>query len=259
MSESPAVEERAHGAYTSTRRVFRIIDRVSRGGEGIVVKQLAHELGISQSTCYHLLSLLVDEGYIERLPHHGGYRLGAAIEVLHARAERAGPRGVVDPVLRDLALRAGGTAYYAVLGDNADVLIAQAVPAPDSTPVGVSEGFRGPSYALALGKVLVAAGGVGAIDGYIRHHRLEPFTRRTITDPARLEAHLKEARARGFATDFEEFAPNLYCVAVAVVPDGGGPPAGAIGVSTSAGRTVEEVRQLIRLAQHAAEQVSAAL
>jgi DNA-binding IclR family transcriptional regulator len=166
---------------------------------------------------------------------------------------------VVDPVLRELARRANATAYYAVLGDNGDVVIANAFSSPDSMPVGVPEGFRGPSHALALGKILIAAGGIGAIDSYIRHHRLEPFTRRTITDPARLEAHLKEARVRGFATDFEEFARNLYCVAVAVVPEGGGPPAGAIGVSTNAGRTVAEIRRLIRLAQHAAEQVSAAL
>jgi DNA-binding IclR family transcriptional regulator len=166
---------------------------------------------------------------------------------------------VVDLVLRDLARRANATAYFAVLGDNDDVVIANAFSAPGGTPVGVPQGFRGPSHALALGKVLIAAGGVAAIDGYIRHHRLEPFTRRTITDPARLEAHLKEARARGFATDFEEFARNLYCVAVAVMPPDGGPPAGAIGVSTSAGRTVAEVKQLIRFSQHAAEQVSAAL
>jgi DNA-binding IclR family transcriptional regulator len=258
-AQTPAVEAGVHAAYTSTRRAFRIIDRVSRGGEGLVVKQLAHELHISDSTCYHLLSLLIDEGYVERLPHQGGYRLGPSIEVLHARADQTGPRGVVDPVLRELARRTNATAYYAVLGKNEDVVIANAYSAPDSMPVGVPEGFRGPAHALALGKILIAAGGVAAIDSYIRNHRLEPFTRRTITDPARLEAHLKEARARGFATDFEEFARNLHCVAVAVVPPGGGPAAGAIGVSTNAGRTVAEVKQLIRLAQHAAEQVSAAL
>lgn len=258
-AQTPVVEEAGHSAYSSTRRAFRIIDRVSRGGEGMVVKQLAHELGISDSTCYHLLSLLIDEGYIERLPHQGGYRLGPSIEVLHARADQTGPRGVVEPVLRELAQRANATAYYGVLGEHDDVVIAHAISAPDSMPVGVPEGFRGPSHALALGKILIAARGVAAIDAYIRHHRLEPFTRRTITDPARLEAHLKEARARGFATDFEEFARNLYCVAVAVVPVGGGPPAGAVGVSTNAGRTVAEVKRLIRLSQHAAEQVSAAL
>ena len=33
-----------HASYTSTRRVFRIIDRVSTGGERLTVKALARDL-----------------------------------------------------------------------------------------------------------------------------------------------------------------------------------------------------------------------
>ena len=51
-----------HSAYASTRRVFRIIDHVSRAGDQLAVKALARDLGISVSTCYHLIGILVDEG-----------------------------------------------------------------------------------------------------------------------------------------------------------------------------------------------------
>ena len=247
-----------HTSYTSTRRVFRIIDRVSTEGERLTVKALAHDLGISVSTCYHLIGMLVDEGYVEKLPHHAGFRLGPTVGVLFERSRRSGSAAVVEPVLHDLARIADRTAYYAVLAANDDVVVTHVHSPPDSPPVGVSRGFRGPSHALALGKVLVAAGGSAAINRYIEQHELRPFTRRTITDPTKLEAHLKEVRTRGYATDFEEFAKNLYCVAVPVSYTNGA-VAGAVGLATTATSPADELKRLIRLTRRAAAQISTAL
>jgi DNA-binding IclR family transcriptional regulator len=248
------LEPERERAYASTRRVFRIIDRISREGERLRTKELARDLGVSASTCYHLLSLLAEEGYIERLPGHAGYRLGPTIGVLHERLLRAGLSAAVDPALRALGDRAGCPAYYAVLQDD-DVLVTYAYAPPESPRVGVPEGFIGPSHALALGKVLIASGGVREISRYVESRRLETYTRRTITDPVKLEAHLKDVRVRGFATDFEEFAKNLYCVAVPVRPRPGDPQ-GAIGLGTTSGRKVSEIKHLIRLAQSAAREIT---
>lgn len=254
---SDLLNERAHESYTSTRRVFRIIDRVSRDGEHLTVKGLAGELGISLSTCYHLIHVLVQEGYVEKRPHHAGYRLGPMIAVLYDRSTRHGRAVVIQPILHELARRAGRTAYYAVLSGD-DVLVTNVDSPPGSPSVGVPQGFRGPSHALALGKVLIAAGGIPAIVDYVQDHRLEAFTPRTITDPARLEENLKAVHARGYATDLEEFAKNLYCVAVPVEGAKGDGPA-AVGLATTADSGTEELRQLVQLAHRAARQMSAAL
>jgi DNA-binding IclR family transcriptional regulator len=252
--DSSLGELTGHASYTSTRRVFRIIDRVSRAGERLTVKALAHDLEISLSTCYHLIGILVDEGYVEKLPHNAGYRLGPTVGVLFERSRRSGTAAAIEPVIHDLAQLAGRPAYYAVLSETDDVLVTHMHTPPDAPPVGVPQGFRGPSHALALGKVLIASGGIEAINRYIEEHELRAFTRRTITDPATLEAHLKEVRTRGYATDFEEFAKNLYCVAVPVSDHGG-----AVGLATTATSPADELKRLIRLARRAADQISTAL
>src|SRR3954451_4417236 len=82
--------------YTSTRRIFRIIDLVGRAGDGLTVKRLAGELGVSVSTCYQLVAILVDEGYIERLPSRAGYRLGPMIGVLVDRSRESGRAAAVE-------------------------------------------------------------------------------------------------------------------------------------------------------------------
>jgi len=244
-----------HAAYASTRRVFRIIDQVSRAGERLTVKCLAKDLGISVSTCYHLIGILIDEGYIEKLPHRAGYRLGPTIGVLFEHSRKSGSDAAIEPVLHDLARIADRPAYFAVLTETADVLVTHVHTPPECLPVGVPQGFCGPSHALAFGKVLVAAGGSANINHYIEHHDLHAFTSRTITDPARLEAHLKEVRTRGYATDFEEFAKNLYCVAVPVT-DENGTVAGAIGLATAASSPADDLKRFIRLARRAAQQAS---
>jgi acetyl-CoA synthetase len=231
---------------------------VSQSGERLTVKALASDLGISVSTCYHLIGILIDEGYVEKLQHHAGYTLGPTVSVLFERSRKSSSTVVIEPVLHDLARIADRTAYFAVRSDADDVVVTHVHSPADCPPVGVPQGFTGPSHALALGKVLIAAGGSAMINRYIEQHELRAYTPRTITDPAKLEAHLKEVKTRGYATDFEEFAKNLYCVAVPV-NDATGQVSGAIGLATTPATSADDVKRLIRLARRAAQQVSTKL
>src|SRR5215213_1783394 len=100
----PADRRRHDGAaagYPSARRAFRIIDRVSHGGDGLDAKALARALGISRSTCYQVLGILIDEGYLRRLPEHAGYELGPELERLYECSRSTSIEAVVGPVVRD--------------------------------------------------------------------------------------------------------------------------------------------------------------
>lgn len=245
------------GRFKSARRVFEVLEVVSLN-EGVTAKALSRELGVSLSTCYHLINVLLERGYLERVPRRRGYRLGPAIPLLYGRL-RGGreTEGEVEPVLEEVAESTGRHAYFGVFRDG-EVTVTRVVTPPESPPVGVVEGFHGASHALALGKVLLAGSGTAAVRAYVRDHGLEAFTRRTITSPRVFESHLAGVAGQRFATDVQEFAENLCCVA-APVEDAGGTVRGAVGLSSSARRFESEARSLLSAARWAAGEASAIL
>ena len=242
--------------FKSVRRVFRIMDLVSRQGGELTAREIAQEIGTNLSSCYYLLNILTEEGYIEKIPCRGGYRIGPTISVLN-ESSRSDFDSRIEPVVEELALRAQRHAYAAVLSGG-EVTVTQMKAPPKSPPVGVTAGFHGASHALALGKVLLAGMGSEYVGGYIDNQGLEAFTPRTIVQPAHLHAHLNKVRMVGVATDFEEFAHNLCCVA-APVRSKSGKVEGAIGLSTTTRRIRSEERHLIEMVQWAAGEASALL
>jgi IclR family acetate operon transcriptional repressor len=253
----PMSEAQTGPKFKSVRRIFRIMDLVSRRGEDLTAKQLASEIGTSLSSCYYLLNILADEGYIEKVPRCGGYKTGPTISLL-SKGSRSDFDSKIEPVVEELAQRTLRRAYSVVLSDG-EMEVTQAKIPPKSPPVGVVEGFRGASHALALGKVLLAGRGSKYVDDYIvKQGGLEAFTPRTIIQPSLLHAQLNKVRLVGLATDFEEFAQNLCCVA-APVESRRGKVEGAIGLSTTAQRIHDEGRHLIEMVQWAAEEASALL
>lgn len=95
------------------------------------------------------------------------------------------------------------------------------------------------------------------MEKYIDNHGLEAFTPRTLIRPALLHANLNKVHMVGVATDFEEFASNLCCVAA--VEGDRGKVEGAIGLSTTARLMREEGQHLAKLVQWAADEASVLL
>jgi DNA-binding IclR family transcriptional regulator len=250
-------EAKIQPKFKSTRRVFRIIDLVREQGEGLTAKQLAREVGVNLSSCYCLINILIDEGYVEKMPRCGGYKLGPAIPVLYASYSENDLDSRIEPIIEELAHRAETHAYFGLLSAGL-VTVTQVKSPPKAAPVGIVKGFQGASHALALGKVLLASSGAEGVREYIESYGLEVFTPRTIMHAGILEAHLSKIRTLGIATDMEEFAENLCCVSVQVKGEGG-KVEGAIGLSTTAQRAQSELPMLIDLAQWAAEEASALL
>ncbi len=256
--EVMAEDYQVQSKFKSVRRIFRLIELVRERGERLTAKQIAREIEVNLSSCYRLINILIDEGYIEKVPRCGGYKLGPTIPLLYESCPQNDLASRVEPVIEELAQRSKTHAYLGLLSPEGLVTVTEVKSPPNSPPVRVVKGFQGASHALALGKVLLASSGAEGIREYIGSYGLEAFTPRTITHPVTMEAHLSKVRNLGVATDLEEFAENLCCVS-AQIKSKDGKVVGAIGLSTTVQRAQNELPMLVELTQWAAEEASALL
>ena len=192
---------------------------------GLTVQQVAVELEVHKSTASRLLRTLADEGFAVGVgTSRQGYRLGPALRSrfgLSAAQQRF--RELAAPFLKELVERTGECAHIAVEADG-EVLVVDAFETAQSLRVVLEKGRLLPLHSTSVGKCLLA-------------WELAPLptdlparTGRTITDPARLRAHLAEIREAGYAVDDEENHTGVRGLSAPVFEGVGGEPVGCIGI-----------------------------
>jgi len=136
--------------------------------------------------------------------------------------------------------------------DADDVVYVARVPVPTRKimTVAIDVGTRLPAYPTSMGRVLLAALPEPELECYLARVRLEPLTRWTVTDPARLRATLVRVRAEGYALVDQELEEGLRSLSVPV-HDGTGAVVAALNLATSSGRyagrqVLDELLPLLR-------------
>jgi DNA-binding IclR family transcriptional regulator len=217
----------------SLARGLRILDLLSQANDGMSVTELAVALGVDKASASRLVSTLAHNGCAERDETTRRYRLGPKVVTLSRSVLARLPwRDAAKPCLRQLMERTGECAHLAVAAQGKSLVIDQ-VESPATLRVNVQVGQMSPLHCTALGKALLAFGGVPMPE------TLEPYTARTITDPAELRRALEEVRGAGYAVDDEEFDPGIRCIAVPAI-DFRGKVVGSMGISGPATRMTRE-------------------
>ncbi|MEJ2870292.1 IclR family transcriptional regulator C-terminal domain-containing protein [Actinomycetospora sp. OC33-EN08] len=220
----------------SVHRALRVLEVVAEAGDGITAKAVARRLDYNLSTTYHLITSLVEDGYLVRLEPARGFGLGPKLPALNdrLRSQLPIPPGL-GATLREAHAMAGAAVLYAAFRD-ADVVVIATDDCP-AHPVPTISTWRGALHATAVGKLLLAGlpeprrVEVLARDGQARH------AHRTITDPDELDWELDQVRRRDLALDRSEFRERLACMAAPVRmasgPDGtpGAELVGAVSVA----------------------------
>jgi DNA-binding IclR family transcriptional regulator len=214
------------GTVQSIERAAAVLRLLAAAPDGLGVADLGNALGLAKTTVHGILRTLHQVGFVEQDHSGAHYHLSDAFgrlgeSYLDPNELRSRAINWAD----SLASRSGEVVRVGRLVES-KVVVVHHVFRPDDSDQDLDVGTTLPPHATALGKAVLAYDASGAS----RPRRLEAFTTRTITDPARLAEELAEVRARGWASEFEEYTVELASIA-APIRGLGGLVVGAVGLA----------------------------
>lgn len=199
--------------------------------------EAAEVAGVSKSTAYRLLATLESAALVERLPE-GGYRPG--IEAVRWASQLLGRlevRTVAGPLMRSLRDETGETVNLAILREGSLVYV-DILESPSPFRMADVPGSVAPLHATALGKAVAIHLDPERLAIILGHEPYEQLTEQTPRTWPELNERLNRARTDGYATDIEEVAAGVACVAAPILVRG--QPVGAISVSAPRARMSDE-------------------
>jgi IclR family acetate operon transcriptional repressor len=233
------------GSIQSVDRALSLLESLAEAGGEASLTDLSRRTQLNVSTCHHLLSTLVNWGYVAKVPGRRSYALGARVLYLgHACLRQVDlPRRAQAHIDRINQLT-GESVHLAVLqGDTIVTLVKREARHAVRVDSGALGRLEAP-HATATGKAMIA----WLPEDQIRRmlpDGLKRFTDNTIVDFAALIEELRLVRRNGFATDREEFQPGVFCVGAAI-RDHAGAVVGSISASAPVMRATEEHVALMR-------------
>lgn len=245
-------------AAENTLRVLRFL--ASRRGP-VTAASVSTALELPRSTVYHLLKVMIDQGFVVHLPEDRVYGLGIAAFELSSAYVRHDPMARLgEPLLRALVDTVGENAHLAVM-DGRDVVYVVEERAPYKPSLVTDVGVRIPAHLTASGRSMLA--GLPPAQMRALYPNRASFSSRwestEITTPGRLKIELERTRERGWAAEDGDVTPNFASVAVAAQDHRGLPVAG-LAITFLAHRVNEAHRhELVRHLRRTAQLLSVRL
>jgi DNA-binding IclR family transcriptional regulator len=224
----------ARAGGPAARQTLALLQALARQPGPVPAAALARELGIPRSTTYHLLTELIEAGFVVHLPEERRYGLGvSAFEIGSAFSRQEPLARLARPLLARLVDAVGQSAHLAVLHGR-EVLYVVEQRAPGRQPLVTDVGVRLPAQLTASGRAMLAE--LPAVQVKALFPDSTAFVDRHGTGPGRLSELrrlLSEVRRAGHASEDGEVTPGFASVA-APVHDHSGRPAASVAVTFAA-------------------------
>jgi DNA-binding IclR family transcriptional regulator len=128
-------------------------------------------------------------------------------------------RAVAMPWLHELTARTGWATNLAILADGR-ALVVDEVYGRTSRSMPRMIGARLPLHATAIGKALLSGFSDDALDAFLEHTALRPYTQNTIVRGNLIAEQITRIRAAGVALSFEEWTLGTSGIAAPIYLDG---------------------------------------
>lgn len=214
LFDDPSVEKKEQ--IPTNMRLLLVMEEVAKAGVPVAPTTLADALGLPKATIHRLLATAETEGFLQRdidgRSFGPGPRMrnmaGMTLSSQRMRTERL-------LIMKELAEDVGETCNLAAPSRYGMVYLDRVEthwPLRIQLPVGTQVPF----HCTASGKMYLSSLRSDKLDRTIAALGLERYTKRTLTDPAKLKADLEKTRARGYSTDDQEFMDSMAAIAVAI-------------------------------------------
>ncbi|RJX32458.1 MAG: IclR family transcriptional regulator [Desulfarculus sp.] len=240
------------------QKAFRLLELFGDEALELTVPEINQRLHYNKTTTFRIIANLEEEGYLEKNPETGKYRLGMKLFFLGSLVKPYRYlRSAARPLLEQLNKQSDETVHLAVLHKGEALYLSKLESSHTVRVVISQEGHKLPAHCSGVGKVLLAHLPPEEAKGIVEERGLPAFTQHTITTWKNLEAELQRIRAQGYALDNEEIEIGLKCVAAPVFFEGS--VVAGLSVSVPRERFDQNQPALIAMVTRAARELSQVL
>src|ERR1700758_4014320 len=247
LSDSPSA---------AVERALAMLEAVAQDSEGLSNAEISRKLQIPKSSASYILRTLEKQGYLNRDPQSGKYRVGLKILSL-SRGALSGidVREVALPIMRHLMEKTNLTCHLAIL-DGPEAVYIEKVEPEGFIRMDTWVGRRMRVHATSVGKALVAYIPQEQLEQILRKSGMEKRTPKTITTLPRLLKELEKVRTQGYAVDDEENNLGARCLGAPIFNQQGAIEA-SVGLSGTIGQVnAQTMPRIVEALKDAARHVS---
>ena len=216
----------------SLDRGLAVIRAFGPDRERLSLSEVAKATGLTRAAARRFLLTLVRLGYVRNDGREFSLR-PRVLELGYAYLSGLALPEVAAPHLEELVARLHESSSISVLDGHQIVYVAR-VPTKRIMTVAISVGTRFPAYATSMGRVLLAGLADDELDRYLAEASFERLTARTVTNPDRLRAIVRDVARQGYSIVDQELEEGLRAVAAPI--RGASVGTAAINVSAHASR-----------------------
>ena len=235
-----------------------VIRAFSRDHAALSLSEVARSARIPAATARRCLLTLEELGYITRNGRDFLLR-PRVLELGAAYLESMNIEQLTKNHLEELARNTSDSAALCVL-DGMEIVYVARTSVRTLLRLEAHVGSRFPAHATSTGRVLLAGVSGERLQRYFETAKLEAFTDRTVTEPAKLRALIDECRRNGYSAVEDELAFGVIALAVPVF-DQKGRVVASLNSSSHSRRTTKTklIRERLNMLQQASRQISSDL